>query len=470
MKICNSLFKVFLPTLLIIFFFYPLSAQNPEEGKKLFQQNCASCHKINKKLIGPKLSGINDKKSEDWLIRWIQNSQALIESGDEYANQIYEKFNKLVMPPAPLNEKEVKSVLAYIKQESQKKEGTNAKADKTAGGAGKKGEIALLKEDPRQKNIKNMIYFLVFLFLAILVISLGILQFTLRYKGIHPKINWSRVNSVLFLIFLIVGFIAIFYELNLHTKFLRPEAASKHGKDIDWLFNLTLIITSIVFVITQILLFYFSFRYRGKKGKKGFYYPMNNKLEVFWTAIPAVVLTILILLGFKTWREVTSPPAKGTSEVEVYAYRFGWKFRYPGEDGKLGKTDFRLTSPSNPLALKPGDETARDDIITSELHLPVNQLVNLKFRARDVIHSAWFNHFRVQMYCQPGMNTQFKFTPTITTQKMREKTGNKEFGYELACNQICGAGHYNMKALVVVEKSGTYQDWLAQKTPFLKKQ
>lgn len=215
------------------------------------------------------------------------------------------------------------------------------------------------------------------------------------------------------------------------------------------------------------MLFVFAYKYRHNKNRKAYYYPDNNKLEVFWTAIPAIVLTVLVLFGYVSWKGITydMPRDKELAEVEVLAEQFSWQFRYPGESGKLGRTDYLLFE-ENSLALDFDDENAHDDIVTRELYLPVNQEVILRFRSKDVIHSAYLPHFRLQMYTTPGMPSRFRFTPTITTEEMREITGNPDFEYELACNQICGVAHYNMRSIVKIVEQEEYDAWLTEQSAF----
>jgi cytochrome c oxidase subunit 2 len=107
-----------------------------------------------------------------------------------------------------------------------------------------------------------------------------------------------------------------------------------------------------------------------------------------------------------------------------------------------------------------------DLLVKGEFHLPVNKAVVFQFRAQDVIHSAYMPHFRVQMNAVPGMKTNFAFTPTITTAKMRENTKNPTFDYYLLCNKICGNAHYNMKMLIVVEDQASYDKWIKEQKTF----
>lgn len=448
------------------------SSDEPESGKitaakgeKLYQEHdCNTCHKINEDLVGPALAGVNERRPEAWLIKWIQHSQKLVEAGDDYAVEIFNEYNQTIMPPANVTPDEVRSILAYIKSETKKAQ----EAQASAGGGGSSGPDNIYSEGSIMNDgtFKTLAALTILLLLVLFVISFNVLIKFLKFNNKLPDVNWFKVNAYLLGLFLIGGAIGLVYEFNIHTQYLLPEAASKHGATIDQLFLITLIITGFVFIVTQVLLFFFSFKYTGGK-KKALYYPVNDKLEVFWTTIPAIALAILVILGFISWSNINSAPKDDAQVIEVFAYQFNWKFRYPGEDGKLGESDFTRIDPGkNPLGLNPEDPNAQDDIITSDLHLPLDKQVVFKIRSRDVIHSAYLPHFRVQMYAQPGMNNTFKFTPTISSEEMKEKVDNEDFQYEMACNQICGAAHYNMKANVWVEKPDSMRSWLSEKETF----
>ena len=440
------------------------AAVSADKGAKLFKEHdCNTCHKIDQELVGPALAGITERRETDWLVKWIRNSQKMIKEGDKTAQKLWEEYKPNVMPPAQVNEQEVKSILAYIEREAQKSKQANGP------GTGKTGPDNIYSEGSIMNDgtFKNLVLIASILFLVLLMVSFNLLTQVLKLNNKLPNVNWNKINAYLLALFLVAGAIGIIYEMQIHTKYLLPQAASIHGESIDQLFMITLIITAVVFVITQILLFFFSFKYRHKEGQKGLYYPVNDKLEIFWTTIPAIALAILIILGFVTWQNINSAPKDDAQVIEVYGYQFNWKFRYPGEDGKLGEHHFTRTDiAKNPLGLNPEDPNAKDDIITGDLHLPVDKQVVFKIRSRDVIHSVYLPHFRVQMYAQPGMNNTFKFTPTITTKAMRDTVNNKDFNYELACNQICGAAHYNMKANVIVEHPDTMQQWLSEQQTF----
>ena len=224
---------------------------------------------------------------------------------------------------------------------------------------------------------------------------------------------------------------------------------------------ITVAITGIVFVITQILLFWYGYRYRADGKRKAIYYPDNHKLELIWTVIPAIVLTVLVIRGLKTWNHIMNSRDEKATVVEVYGFQFGWNARYAGEDNKLGNHDFRQIGVVNALGVDPKDPKSQDDIVTNELHFEAGKAVSLKFRAKDVIHSAYLPQFRVQMNVVPGLPTQFNFTPTITTAEMRTKLNNPKFDYVLLCNKICGGAHYRMKMKIVVDSPEDYKKWLA---------
>ena len=159
----------------------------------------------------------------------------------------------------------------------------------------------------------------------------------------------------------------------------------------------------------------------GKKGNTAYFFAHNNKLEVAWTVIPTIILTTLIIYGLKTWDRAMNPDISESTVIEVYSKQFDWTARYSGLDNTLGESSFLLSHGTNVLGVDMLDENSTDDIVVREVHLPVNKSVLLKFRSRDVIHSAFLPHFRVQMNCVPGLSTQFGFTPTKTTAQMKER-------------------------------------------------
>jgi cytochrome c oxidase subunit 2 len=224
-----------------------------------------------------------------------------------------------------------------------------------------------------------------------------------------------------------------------------------------------------VFFITTPMLFYFAFKYRGKKSNNAYFLSHNNKLEVVWTVVPTIILTALIIFGLKTWdKAMNVEMTDSTKLIEVYAQQYNWTARYSGIDNKLGKANYKLVKGQNTLGVDMLDNNSADDKMAREVHLVVNEPVLLKFRSQDVIHSAFLPHFRVQMNCVPGITTQFGFTPNKTTAQMKETEG-EDFEYVLLCNKICGASHFNMQMKFIVETQAEYDIWIASQDNLEKK-
>lgn len=271
----------------------------------------------------------------------------------------------------------------------------------------------------------------------------------------------NRLNSWLLLGFLWGGLLLFVYMVFRYQPYMLPVSASEHGVEIDKLMNINWFVLITVFTLTQILLFTFAFKYRFNKNRRSFFYHDNHKLEAVWTIIPTIVLAALITTGLIEWNKITNAAEKIDGlVVQVYGKQFDWTARYAGKDNKLGASHFRKITDANPLGVDSTDAASADDIIARELYLPVGVPVDMFINSRDVLHSAYLPHFRVQMNAVPGMTTRFAFTPTITTKKMREITGNPNFDYVLLCNKICGVAHYNMKMKVVIVDPDSYVMWL----------
>ncbi|WP_333696762.1 cytochrome c oxidase subunit II [Flavobacterium sp.] len=307
--------------------------------------------------------------------------------------------------------------------------------------------------------------------------------------------NDNNVNGYLMFAFLVFIYLTTIFCVVKYGHFpLIGNSASEHGVEVDRLMWISLILIFIVQTITQALLHYFSFKYRGKKGNVALYFADNNKLEMIWSIIPAATLAGLILYGLYAWTNImfVDEETEKPMVVEIYAKQFGWEVRYAGEDNILGKANVRYIEGVNTLGIDLADPNAQDDIQANELHLPKGKKVLFKIRSQDVLHSAYMPHFRAQMNCVPGMVTQFAFTPTVTTEEMRntpeiqEKVANINkiraeksaqliaknqegldpyvFDYLLLCNKICGKSHYNMQMKIVVETPSEFKKWLSEKT------
>ncbi len=289
-------------------------------------------------------------------------------------------------------------------------------------------------------------------------------------KGKDPdKVGTSnKVNAALFIVFMVFSLGLFFWYSFEYFDVYTLEIASEHGVITEGLFWITMAITVVAFVVISIIMFVFIYKYQYKEGRKAKYYPDNHYLELAWTIIPAIVLALLIFTGLKAWNDITGPASKNAEVIEIVGQQFAWTLRYPGQNKELGKYNFKLIDAVNEFGLDLSDKNSFDDFKSLELHLPKGKEVLLKIRAKDVLHSVFLPHFRVKMDAVPGMPTQFKFTPTLTTQEMREKLGNPNFNYELACTEICGRGHFSMKLPVVVEDEETYAKWKASQESWLK--
>src|SRR5699024_10883919 len=306
----------------------------------------------------------------------------------------------------------------------------------------------------------------------------------------------NKIQGYLMLAFGIAFYGFMIYNFWDYSKLYPPKAASAEGVEIDRLFFTTMVVLLIVQAVMQALIFYFAYKYRGNKNRRATFIADNDKLEFAWTIIPVVVLAALIIYVLFTWSDImnVSEDEEDVMVIELYAYQYGWKARYAGEDNTLGKANVRFIEGSNSLGVDESDPYAEDDIVTSELHLPVGQKVLFKMRSQDVIHSAYFPLFRAQMNVLPGMVTQFAFTPTITTEEMRQRPymvekveringlrkdrsekleaagdsplDDYEFDYFVLCNKVCGTSHYNMQMKIVVQEQEDVDEWIAEQQTF----
>ena len=338
-------------------------------------------------------------------------------------------------------------------------------------------------------------------FTVLVLVAIAIWQMTKIFELSQNKTERAEIandsdnknNGYLLFVFLIFIYGITIFSFAKYGKALLPEAASEHGQDYDQLMMMSMGIIFFVQTVTQALLHYFGYKYRGQKGRKALFFADNDRLEFIWTIIPVIVLAGLILLGLYTWTSIMDINEDDDPlVVELYAQQFSWTARYSGEDNVLGDANVRLIdiANANVLGVDESDPNAEDDIIVKELHLPVGRKVNFKMRSQDVLHSAYMPHFRAQMNCVPGMITQFSFTPTITTEEMRmnpdivdkvkrtnalraewaaEGRSNSdpwEFDYILLCNKICGKSHYNMQMKIIVETEEEFNKWLAEQKTF----
>ena len=321
---------------------------------------------------------------------------------------------------------------------------------------------------------KNFTYYvLLFLVICTVVAVIGkvhsIYELTRKMNGKYNPFANNTFQGALFLLFL-AGFIFGVYWSYEHWGFAYwRSAVTEHGAHIDNMFIVTTAITTFVMIITHILLLSFPYIYRMRRNHKALYYPHNNTIEKIWTIVPAIVLTILVLFGFFTWRKITNVPEdlqKSALQIEVMGEQFQWNVRYTGADGAFGKRNYKLTTPSNPYGIDFNDKNSWDDIQGADIVLPVNKSVRFHIISKDIIHSFFIPDFRVQINAVPGMTNYFQFTPTVTTEEMRDRLGDYNYDFIMLCNKICGQGHFNMAKKVVVVTEAEYKEWLAKQNKY----
>jgi cytochrome c oxidase subunit II len=234
---------------------------------------------------------------------------------------------------------------------------------------------------------------------------------------------------------------------------------ASNWKAMDDTLTITIVITGIFFVVTNLFVVYALWRFRHRTGQRAAYQPVNHKLERWLIGITTIGIVALLAPGLKVYADYVQPP-EGAMEVEVLAQQWQWRFRFPGAGGKLGGSDARFFAANNPFGIDPADAAARDDILidNNELHLPLNKPVKVLLRSHDVLHDFFVPNFRARQNIVPGQISRFWFTPTVPGR------------YEAMCAQLCGVGHPAMRGFVVVESQADFDAWLAKHPSFAKTQ
>ena len=348
-----------------------------------------------------------------------------------------------------------------------------AVADAATTAAAGTAKVEEVKQIDPQVYTNFFYYVLLFLVACTIVAVVGkihsVYVLTRKMNGKHNELGNNNLQAGLLLAFLVVFLAGVYYSYTVWGSWAWKEAATLHGKDIDRMFIITLAITTFVLVITHIVLLVFTYVYRAKAKRVAYYYPHNDTIEKIWTIVPAIVLTVLVLFGFFTWRSITNVPEelqKSAIQVEVLAEQFAWSIRYPGTDGEIGKRNYKLTTPTNPYGIDFNDKASWDDLQTQDIVIPVNKSVRFHILSKDIIHSFYIPDFRVQINAVPGMTNYFQFTPTITTEEMRDKLNDPNYNFIMLCNKICGQGHFNMGKKVIVVSEAEYKEWLATQNKY----
>jgi cytochrome c oxidase subunit 2 len=220
----------------------------------------------------------------------------------------------------------------------------------------------------------------------------------------------------------------------MNWSWILPPSASTFAPEIDRMYYIILVITGAVFVLTEVLLLWFVFRYRHREGRKAEYIHGNVTAEVIWTAVPFFIVIWIALASRGVWASIKDPaniPANAL-DVRVAAKQFEWNVSYAGADGALGTAD---------------DFTTRN-----RLEVPVGRPIRVLLTAEDVIHSFWLREHRVKQDAVPGMEIQVWFEATETGE------------YPIGCAELCGTGHTRMRGTLVVHTPESYQQWLNERT------
>jgi cytochrome c oxidase subunit II len=253
-------------------------------------------------------------------------------------------------------------------------------------------------------------------------------------------------------------------------NFYLPQLASAEGAALDHTLNLVHWLMLVLFIGWGSFFAYVLYRFRAGRHPKADPVGVRTHAST-WLEGAVFVAEVILLAGFSIplWAQRVDqvPPAADSTIVRVVAEQFAWNMHYPGADGVFGKTDPHKVDPqSNPLGLDADDPAGKDDITTlNQLHVPVGKPVVIHLSSKDVIHSFGVPHMRAKQDAIPGMSIPVWFTPTVTTAEMRERVGNPEFVYEIACAQLCGLGHSTMRGFLTVETPEEYAAWLAQQAP-----
>jgi cytochrome c oxidase subunit 2 len=248
-----------------------------------------------------------------------------------------------------------------------------------------------------------------------------------------------------------------------------PALAAAHGEQIDNLIAWTHVFMLVLFVGWGGFFLYCLIRFRRSRHPVANYTGAKSHTSSYLEGGVAVVEAVL-LIGFSIplWaaRVDHIPRESDALVVQVTAEQFAWNVHYAGPDGKFGRTDIKLIDlQSNPLGLDRDDPAAKDDVtMVNQLYLPVDKPIIVKLRSKDVIHSFNVPELRVKQDAVPGFTIPIWFVPNVTTEQMRSRTGNPEFQYEIACAQLCGLGHYRMRAFVTVQSSDEFQKWMDEKS------
>ncbi len=246
------------------------------------------------------------------------------------------------------------------------------------------------------------------------------------------------------------------------SKWWLPEAVSLHSAAIDRQFRITLTVIGVAFFLVHAALGLIVWRYRAKSSERAVYSQGSARIEIIWAAITAFVFIALAITGQRVWAQLRlnqAPP--DAVQVEAVGQQFNWNFRYPGADGKFGRSDPRLYNDKDnsigarpgPLGIDPNDASGKDDVVSGLMVVPVNRPISVTLRAKDVVHDFYVPALRLKQDAVPGMKINIHFTAT------------KEGRYEIACAELCGQFHHQMRAYLEVKSQNDFEQWLNERAP-----
>ncbi len=241
---------------------------------------------------------------------------------------------------------------------------------------------------------------------------------------------------------------------HIFTPWYWTDIASNWGS-MDDTITLTFWVGGTVFVAVCLFMVYCVFKFSYKEDRRAEYKPEDKKLEKILTIATTLGVVALLAPGLIVWNQYVNVP-KNALEVDVMAWQWGWQYRLPGEDGKLGNTKVVNIDDNNPFGIIPEDPNGRDDILIQSdvIHLKNNKPVKILLRSVDVLHNWYVPQFRAKMDAVPGVITYYWFEP----QKIGE--------YEVLCAEYCGVGHYGMRGTVFVKSEQDYENWLQEQETF----
>ncbi|MEZ5393420.1 MAG: cytochrome c oxidase subunit II [Bryobacterales bacterium] len=241
-----------------------------------------------------------------------------------------------------------------------------------------------------------------------------------------------------------------------------PQAITALARQLDDQMAITFVVAGVIFLVSQAALGFAVLRFGRKREEPARYFAHNDRWEFLWTSAAAVLFLGLTLMGYSAWAEVRFDQARNEAEgepltVEVVGQQFIWNFRYPGKDGRFGPVDPKLIDDSigNPLGIERDHTDGKDDIVAPRLVVPVNRDIELILKAKDVLHNFFVPELRIKMDTVPGL---------VGRLPLHADTPGS---YEIACSELCGLGHYRMRAYLEVVSEQEFEAWLSEQASYL---